>query len=154
MALVPQPIFFHKIRRNEGARKKLITLLNTEPENFSGVLEDVVKPEWLEIDGIYAGATVEVAGGAKTTLSVSINTTHKFFPEEERYEDSVTLEFKDDHEPVEILLTLQEIFDDFEDFHGVFAIDFGTSNTVYAYKQKLASSATPEEVFDRPKFST
>jgi molecular chaperone DnaK (HSP70) len=154
MALVPQPIFFHKIRRNEGARKKLITLLNTEPEDFSGVLEDVVKPEWLEIEGIYSGATIEVGGGRKITLPVSINTTHKFFPEEERYEDSVTLEFRDDREPVEILLTLQEIFDDFEDFHGVFAIDFGTSNTVYAYKQKLASSATQEEVFDRPKFSS
>ncbi|MHC4663563.1 MAG: Hsp70 family protein [Planctomycetota bacterium] len=65
------------------------------------------------------------------------------------------LEFRDEEvDPVDILLTLQEVFDDFEDFHGIFAIDFGTSNTVFAYKRKLASSATPEEVFDRPKFSS
>ncbi|MHC4663564.1 MAG: hypothetical protein ACYS8W_18040 [Planctomycetota bacterium] len=45
MSLVPQPIFFHKIRRNEGARKKLITIVNTEQTDFSAIIDDVTKPE-------------------------------------------------------------------------------------------------------------
>jgi len=136
MALLPEPIYYHTIKREDGAKRKLIYIVNPDDETASLEVADVEKPEWVEIEEIYPGAKIDFPAGKRTPVVVNLNTNHRFFPHGQSTDEKVKVEFADES-VMEIPITIQSITEGIEDFRGVFAIDFGTTNTCYAYKGKL-----------------
>ena len=50
MAIIPDPIFFRKLKRGSGGKRKIINFANTEGESVKLTVSDVEKPEWLELE--------------------------------------------------------------------------------------------------------
>jgi molecular chaperone DnaK (HSP70) len=134
MALISDPIFYHTIRRNAGGKRKLIHVTNSDPKDLELTIQDVEKPEWVEIEGVYPTATIKLERGKRTPFVVNVNTAHQYFPMEKSMEEKVRIVFDDDKHVLDIAITLPEIIDKILPFRGVFAIDFGTTNSVYSYK--------------------
>jgi molecular chaperone DnaK (HSP70) len=135
MPINPEPVFFRTLKKNAGAKRKLITITNTDEEDFDAGIQDVEKPEWVELEKIQPGAQLKLKKGRRTPVVVNINTNHKFFRRGESEDSTVKITFDDERE-LAITVTIQEIIDKIEFFRGVFAMDFGTSNTCYAWKDK------------------
>ena len=135
MPIQPEPVFFRTLKKNAGAKRKLITVTNTEDEDFDQSITDVEKPEWVELEKIQPGARMKLKKGRRTPVIVNINTNHTFFRKGESEDAEVKIIFEDESE-LRIGVTIQEIIDKVEYFRGVFAMDFGTSNTCYAWKDK------------------
>jgi molecular chaperone DnaK (HSP70) len=137
MALIPQPIFYRKLKRADGGKKRSIFVTNTDDKDFKAKITDIVKPEWLELEGLYSGQSVAFKGGnRKTPVVVQINTDHKFFPTEKSYDQPLRIDF-DNGESLPVTVTIQEIEEALQVYRGTFAVDFGTTNTVYSYKTSL-----------------
>ncbi|MHC5037122.1 MAG: Hsp70 family protein [Planctomycetota bacterium] len=136
MPLLPEPIFYQTIKREDGAKRKLIYIVNSDDDPLALEVKDVEKPEWVEIEELFPGAKVEFKPGKRTPVIVNMNTNHRFFPHEKSLDEKVRVEFADEL-VMDIPITIQAIIEGIEDFQGVFAIDFGTTNTCYAYKGKL-----------------
>lgn len=134
MALVADPVFYHTVRRNSGGKRKLIYVTNSDPVDLELEVQDVEKPEWMEIEGVYPTAKLKFERGKRTPIIVNLNTTHQYFPSVSCMNEKARISFTDGKHVLEIAITLPEIVDKIEPFRGVFAIDFGTTNSVYAYK--------------------
>ncbi len=135
MPINPEPVFFRTLKKNAGAKRKLITVTNTEDADFEQTIADVEKPEWVELEAVQKGVKLAFKKGRKTPVIVNINTNHKFFRKGESESAEIKIKFDDERE-LRIAVTIQEIIDQVEYFRGVFAMDFGTSNTCYAWKSK------------------
>lgn len=135
MALIADPIFYNTIRKNSGGKRRIIHVTNTDPVDLELVVTDVDKPEWIEIEGVYATATLKLDKGKRTPLIVNVNTAHQYFPSDQCMDQKVRISFEDNR-VLDIAITLHEIIDKILPFRGVFAIDFGTTNSVYAYKAR------------------
>ncbi|MHC4600463.1 MAG: Hsp70 family protein [Planctomycetota bacterium] len=136
MPLLPEPIFYQTIKREDGAKRKLIYIINSDDDDVSLEVTDVEKPEWIEIEEIIPGAQLDFESGKRTPVIVNLNTNHRFFPHGASLDEKVRVQFADDL-VMDIPITIPAITEGIEDFQGVFAIDFGTTNTCYAYKGKL-----------------
>ncbi len=152
MAIIPDPIFFRKLKRNSGGKRKIINLANTEAEPVKLTIADIEKPEWLELEGLYRGATLEIGPKKKKPVIVDVNTTHKYFPKDQTYDGAVLIEFEED-EKLEISIIVQEIAEESTEFRGVFAVDFGTTNSCYAFKGKIGKSGSIEDALKRAQSS-
>jgi hypothetical protein len=152
MAVIPDPIFFRKLKRNSGGKRKIINFANTEAEPVHLTISDIEKPEWLELEGLYKGSTLEIGPKKKKPVIIDINTTHKYFPKEETYDGAVIIEFEEG-EKLEISLLVQEIIEENLVFRGVFAVDFGTTNSCFAYKGKIGKSGSIEDALKRAQSS-
>ncbi len=150
MALVPDPIFFRKLKKNSGGKRNIINLSNTEAEPIKLTIADVEKPEWIELEGLYRGSTIEIGPKKKKPVIIDINTNHKYFPSEDSYDGSVLIEFEEG-DKLEISIIVQEIIEESLVFRGVFAVDFGTTNSCFAYKGKIGKSASIEDALKRAK---
>ena len=96
MALIPQPIFYRQLKRNDGGKRRNINVTNTDEADHIAKIADVVKPEWLELEGIYPGQEMTFPGGKKKTpIALQINTDHKFFPSDPSYDEPIRIEFED-----------------------------------------------------------
>jgi len=134
MALIADPVFYHTVRRNSGGKRKLIYVTNSDPVDLELEVQEVEKPEWMEIEGIFPTAKVKFERGKRTPVIVNLNTTHQYFPSVSCMNEKAKVTFTDGKHVLEIAVALPEIVDKIEPFRGVFAIDFGTTNSVYAYK--------------------
>jgi hypothetical protein len=152
MAIIPDPIFFRKLKRNSGGKRKIINLANTEAEPVKLTVADIEKPEWLELEGLHRGATLEIGPKKKKPVIIDINTTHKYFPKDQAYDGAVLIEFEED-EKLEISIIVQEIVEESTVFRGVFAVDFGTTNSCYAFKGKIGKSGSIEDALKRAQSS-
>jgi predicted nucleic acid-binding Zn-ribbon protein len=123
------------LKKNAGAKRKLITITNSDEEDFEATIADVEKPEWIDLEKIQPGATLKLKKGRRTPIIVNINTNHTFFRKGESEDAEVKITFDDERE-LKVGVTIQEIIDRVDIFRGVFAMDFGTSNTCYAWKGK------------------
>jgi len=148
MAIIPDPIFFRKLKRNSGGKRKIINFANTESESVKLTISDIEKPEWLELEGIYRGSTLEIGPKKKKPVIVDVNTTHKYFPKEATHDGVVLIEFEEG-EKLEISVIVQEIIEESLMFRGVFAVDFGTTNSCFAYKGKIGKSGSIEDALKR-----
>jgi molecular chaperone DnaK (HSP70) len=133
MALIADPIFYNTIRRNSGGKRRIIHVTNTDPVDLELVVADVEKPEWIEIEGVYATSEFKLEKGKRTPFIVNVNTQHQYFPTTQCMDQKVRVSFEDNR-VLDIAITLHEVIDKILPFRGVFAVDFGTSNSVYAYK--------------------
>lgn len=133
MALIAEPIFYNTIRRNSGGKRRIIHVTNTDPTDLELVITDLEKPEWIEIEGVYPTAELKLQKGKRTPFIVNVNTAHQYFPTGQCMDQKVRISFEDSR-VLDIAITLHEIIDKILPFRGVFAIDFGTSNSVYACK--------------------
>jgi hypothetical protein len=133
MGLMADPIFYNTIRRNSGGKRRLVHVTNSDPVDLEIEVQEVEKPEWVEIEGVYPGAKLKLEKGKRTPLVVNLNTTHPYFPTGQCMDQKVRIAFENKR-VLDIAITLHEIVDKIMPFRGVFAIDFGTTNSVYAYK--------------------
>lgn len=153
MAIIPQPIFYRKLKRGDGGKRRIIQVTNTDENDFTGKIADVTKPEWIEIENFYPGQDVNFIGNnKKTALVIQINTDHKYFPKENSYDEPIKVEFEDGEE-LTLGVTIQEIQDAMQVYRGTFAIDFGTTNTVYSYKTSLEDALDKNDAFQRASCS-
>ncbi|MFC1707136.1 Hsp70 family protein [Planctomycetota bacterium] len=130
MALIPDPIFYDNIRRGHGSKRKLVHIRNTDAQELKLVVRDIDKPEWVDLEGTFAGGEVKIPASGHLAIIANLNTSHKYFPRD-RCEEKVVIRFNDGTELViQITLRITELV---EPFRGVFAIDFGTTNSCYAY---------------------
>lgn len=136
MPISAEPIFFDVITRNEGVRHKLTTLTNVAADKTEVEVIDVVLPEWAELETLIPGATLALPGHGKRDFTVIVNTNHQFFPEEEEAEDQIKIAWSNDEETM-IPVYLTRIIQEVPVFQGIFALDFGTTNSCYAYKHPL-----------------
>ncbi|MGH7145229.1 MAG: Hsp70 family protein [Planctomycetota bacterium] len=140
MALTPEPIYYEKLRRNTGAKRKLIGVRNAD-DTFEGTVKDILKPEWIELEGVYPGAALKFEKGKSTPLVFNINTSHRFFPKEPVRDEKIKM-LLDNPElgetELSIGITIPEIYEIDEPFRGVFAVDFGTTNSCYAHQGSQA----------------
>jgi hypothetical protein len=150
MAITPDPIFFRKLKRNSGGKRKIINLANTESEPVKLTISDIEKPEWLEMEGLYRGSTIEIGPKKKKPVIVDVNTTHKYFPKEATYDGAVLVEFEEG-DKLEISVIVQEIAEESTVFRGVFAVDFGTTNSCFAFKGKIGKSGSIEDALRRAR---
>ena len=153
MAIKATPIVVKKITRGKESISRLFFLQNTSEEAASLTVKDVDKPAWINIDGVYEGAFLTVPGAqpnrpGKQRLIASIDATHPHFPHK-NYEGTVTLAFTDaggEEVKVDLPVIIEEIIEEMPPFLGTFALDFGTTNSCYAYKHKVP---TKGPAFDR-----
>jgi molecular chaperone DnaK (HSP70) len=134
--LIPDPCFIDTIRRASGAKRVLVHVANGDPVPFSSTIQTVTKPEWLDIEGAMMGDTIAIKKGGKLGLVVNVNTDHRFFPTAPEAREELVLDFASG-DKLTIYLYIQEIISSVESFRGTFAMDFGTSNTCYAWKGRV-----------------
>ena len=147
MSIKPEPIFVKKIAHGKEGQRKLLFLRNTKDEPFTLTITDVDKPTWLELSGIYQGAVLEFAPTERKKVIVTVNGKHPLFPRQSPYQGVVTI-FGEGDEKVEIPLIIEKIEETIRPFLGVFALDFGTTNSCFSYKHKLPT-ATEKEAYKR-----
>jgi molecular chaperone DnaK (HSP70) len=150
--LIPDPCFIESIRRASGSKRVLVHVANGTGAAVAAEITDVRKPEWLDIEGAMLGDTLTIKKGGKLPLVVNINTDHRFFPEEKQSKEEIRIEFKD-QPPLTIYLYLQEIISTVESFRGTFAMDFGTTNTCYAWKARVGDRMQMSDVVKPPEAS-
>src|SRR5579862_4929483 len=105
---IAEPIFFEKVKRGEGSKRKLITIRNEAARAFNGKVKDVEKPEWLDIEDVVPGGTLQIGPGEKKKLVININPQHRFFPTGRVLDERVLIKFVGDIE-ISIPITLQEV---------------------------------------------
>ncbi|MCX7803588.1 MAG: Hsp70 family protein [Planctomycetota bacterium] len=130
MALIPDPIFYETIRKRHGAKRRQIFIKNTDKKPVEVKVVEVDKPEWLDLEGVFPGTVLKIPAQGSVGVVSNINTNHKFFPTG-KIEERVTLKLSDQSElSMNVTLHVTEVV---EPFRGVFAMDFGTTNSCYAY---------------------
>lgn len=146
MPLQPEPIFFRSLKRGTGSKRKLITIANTDPAPFGAVIRDVEKPEWLELEQLVPGKRLDIAAGRKLAVVVNVNTDHRFFPTEPLLGEAIRVSLEG-ADPLAITVSIQEVQEGMTEFRGVLAVDFGTSNSCFAWKPRYDERADAEAPF-------
>ncbi|HVY60826.1 MAG TPA: Hsp70 family protein, partial [Planctomycetota bacterium] len=100
------------------------------------------------------GGPFTIGAGDKKRLVVNINPQHRFFPTARVLDERVRLTFEGTDFEISIPITLQEVDTDVKYFRGVFAMDFGTTNTCYAWKNRFDANSDPQEAFAAARTST
>jgi len=153
MIIRATPIVVKRIIRGKETLSRLFFLQNTYEQQISLTVKDVDKPGWINIDGMYEGAFLSVPGAkperpGKQRLIASIDATNPHFPHK-NYEGAVTIIFTDangEEVKVDLPVIIEEIVEEMPLFLGTFSLDFGTTNSCYAYKHKVPSKGL---AFDR-----
>jgi molecular chaperone DnaK (HSP70) len=153
MPLVPDPCLVEKIKANNGATRLLVQVANG-PEAFNSKITGLNKPNWVDVEGYHLGATMAVKPSARLPMILNINTGHVQFPKDESsYKDELTFEFENGEQLV-IYLYLREITNVKETFRGTLAMDFGTTNSCYAWKGRVGSDFQMSDMLTPPKASS
>ena len=153
MIIRATPVVVKRIIRGKETLSRLFFLQNTYEKQVSLTVKDVDKPGWINVDGVYEGAFLSVPGAkpdrpGKQRLIASIDATNPHFPHK-NYEGTVTITFTDangEEVKVELPVIIEEIVEEMPLFLGTFSLDFGTTNSCYAYKHKVPSRGL---AFDR-----
>jgi len=140
MDIKSDPIFVKTIARGKEGQRKLLFLRNTKNEPLTFTVKDVDKPTWLEISGIYQGVVLDFTPGERKKVIVTVNGKHPLFPRQSPLQSVVTIVGEGDAK-IEIPLIIEKIEEEVKPFLGVFALDFGTTNSCYAYKHKLPTAS-------------
>jgi hypothetical protein len=149
MALIPQPIFYRQLKRGDGGKRRIVQVTNTDDADYVGRITELEKPEWIELEGVYPGQEITFTGkNHRTPIVVQVNTEHKFFPTGPEYDEPIKIEFEDG-EVMNIGVTIQEVLEAMPLYRGTFAIDFGTTNTVFSYKTRLEDALETSDAFKR-----
>lgn len=146
MSVVPEPIFFPTVKRGEGAKRVLIALRNDENRDVTHEVTNLTGPEWIDIEGIQRGSKISFRKGEKKQFVVNLNTTHVFFPAASRVTDERVTLTLDDQWTLQIPITIQEIINREDVFNGVFSLDFGTTNSCYAWKARHLPGKDPSKL--------
>ncbi|MCX8039643.1 MAG: Hsp70 family protein [Planctomycetota bacterium] len=150
--LIPDPCFIESIRRGSGAKRVLIHVSNTDDRPLQLKITEVAKPEWLDIEGAMLGDTLSFRKKGKLPLIVNINTDHRFFPSAGPHREELRFEF-DQAPPLTVYVYLQEVIAEVGSFRGTFAIDFGTTNTCYAWKERVGDTMQMSDALKPPQVS-
>lgn len=133
MRLMADPVFFDTVKINTGAKRSLINITNEEEGDLELTIKDMEKPDWLDLEAVYPGVKLSLPRKKRTPCVVNINTTHKYFPKNPVRDEKIRIVF-DNEEVLEISITIPTVITKVEPFRGVFAVDFGTSNSCFAYR--------------------
>ncbi|HZU99407.1 MAG TPA: hypothetical protein VFF73_22050 [Planctomycetota bacterium] len=151
--LVATPIHFRRIERGSGVRATVSRISNAGQEPVEVAVARVRSPYWIDVGRrndqgefipLAAGAAIALAAGAEAELAVRLDTTHPEFPAA-RASEEVALEVASGEALVKIKVFLDEVSSARAPYDGVVAVDFGTTNTCYAWKD--------DEHFGSPKCS-
>ena len=133
MRLSADPVFFQSVKINTGAKRSLINITNEEDKDLEVTVKELEKPDWLDVEGVYPGVKLTLPRKRRTPVVVNVNTTHKYFPKNPVRDEKIKFTFDND-EGLAIAITIPEIITKVEPFRGVFAVDFGTTNSCYAFR--------------------
>ena len=150
--LIPDPCFIETVRRASGAKRLLVHVANAGGAAKQLTITTVSKPEWLDVEGAMMGDTLTFKKGAKLPLVVNINTDHRFFPTQTGVREEVRFEFAEG-EPLTLFVNIQEIISTVQTFRGTFAMDFGTTNTCYAWKERVGDHIQMLDLVKPPQAS-
>jgi molecular chaperone DnaK (HSP70) len=140
MAFSADPVFFASVKRNSGAKRRLIRITCSEDRDLEVGVKDLQKPEWIDIEGVFPGEKLRFERGKALSCIANVNTTHKFFPKKSVQDEAVRVILADD-QVLQITVAIPEIVDVIEPFRGVFALDFGTTNSVFAFRGGTAKAS-------------
>ncbi len=146
MGLIPEPIFFDEVQKNSGAKRKLINIASDEADPLTLTIRSVDRPEWIEIEELKEGTELTFQPNQRKRYIVNLNTTHRYFPSEKCLDEKIVYEFEDDT-ILELPITIGKINDDVTIYPGIFALDFGTSNSCFGWKNRYDATQDPAEVF-------
>ncbi len=133
MRLMADPVFFQTVKINTGAKRSLINITNEEDKDLELTIKDMEKPDWLDVEGVYPGMKLTLPRKKRSPVVVNINTTHKYFPKNPVRDEKIKFTFDND-EVLSISITIPEVITVVPPFRGVFAVDFGTTNSCYAFR--------------------
>ena len=148
--LIPDPCFISLLERGTGPRRIRVRVANPG-ETLSLHVTDVVKPEWLEVESAHHGDTVLFPGHGVEVLVVNINTDHRFFPAVANISEQIEVVFAD-HPILRLQLHILTVREP-QPFRGVFAIDFGTTNTCWSWKARAGDRVTISDLMASPRVS-
>ncbi len=152
MGLIPEPIFFAEVKKNSGAKRKLINIASDESETLELEIRSVDRPEWIEIEELKEGTKVVFKPQQRRRFIVNLNTTHRYFPEDKCLDEKIVYEFEDDT-ILELPITIGKIDSEVSVYPGIYALDFGTSNSCFGWKNRFDATQDPTEVFRPAKTS-
>src|SRR5580658_2169342 len=139
--LVATPIHFRRIERGSGVRATVSRIVNSGDSPIEVAVARVRAPYWVDVGRrgengdfvpLSAGAPLALAAGAEAELDVRLDTQHPEFPAA-RATEEVALELASG-EAIALKIFLDEVTGAPAPYEGVVAVDFGTSNTCYAWK--------------------
>ena len=142
MIITPDPIFFERIIRGSGPKRKLINISNGGADDWETTVTSISKPDWLEVEDVVVGQSMLIPGRQRISVIVNVDSNHQFFPMDQSLEEELQIVF-DDETDLAIPITIQEVIAEKVDYPGVFAMDFGTTNTCFAYKNKFDPTVDP-----------
>src|SRR3990172_5531831 len=96
MRLIADPVFFQTVKRNSGAKRRLVNVLNEGERELEVTGKEIEKPDWLGIEGAYQGVKLKFPRKKRTPLVANLNTTLKFFPKKPVKDERVRIFFDND----------------------------------------------------------
>jgi len=153
MIITPDPIFFERIIRGTGPKRKLINISNAGAEDWETKVSTIKKPDWIELENLLEGRDILVPGRQRVGYIVNLDSSHQFFPMAQSLEEEVHIVFEDETE-IAIPITIQDVVSEKIDYPGVFAMDFGTTNTCFAHKNKFDPTVDPAKASQPANSST
>lgn len=179
MALRPDPIFFQEITRDGPSTKVAFFIENTAEHDCAIKFVKVERPPWLFIDQLGRGGSQEVLrkgfvtvlpARSKSRFVARANAGHPDLPSGDRFSGDVGLsilttlrfdkdqveainweDYEEDERDMSVPVRIQRIVSSVETFHGVLAVDFGTTNTCYAYRPTQSKSV---EAYEAPPIAS
>jgi hypothetical protein len=128
------------------------------------------------IDPVYPGKVLIFEKRIKKRFIANVSSGHPFLPEgasstDERVSMKILTTLRGEHddsdieeldwdlyieseESLDVTITIQSIVDQQEDYRGIFAVDFGTTNTCYAYKTIRVRGRDPRAAHERPAMAS
>ncbi|MCD4658423.1 MAG: hypothetical protein K8S87_12885 [Planctomycetes bacterium] len=190
--IVGKMIYFAEITRNSGVRGELLELSSQFEDELSVTVIGVETPEYVfipeletkkaefdedmeeetmeQVELVFETGETKGERSEKKNFKIEVDSDHFNFPTQDKcpIRESITIHFKigEDIESLNITLVIANI-KEIPIFQGVMALDFGTSNTCYAYKEPFFDSddsvqISPEipsaifytQVSTKPRFKT
>ena len=150
MAITAEPIHIEEITRGSGVRQRLTRLTNQSDEPITVKVEDFVQlPEWVEMEELTWGSVLKFGPHESHDVVVIINTSHQYFADTDSVDEDkmgpdrtvshntqVRIKYESGEETI-IPIFLPRIVLEMPAFQGIFSIDFGTSNSCYAWRKPL-----------------
>ncbi|MFH1707402.1 MAG: Hsp70 family protein [Planctomycetota bacterium] len=152
MNIIIEPVFFELLRVESGIKKGLIHILNQSDEDFKAKVVDVKKPAWIEFEKIEIGGALSIKKRGKAPFVVRVDTGHKLFADEIDDNNGITLE-TDQGDPLQIAIVVEKVIKEIPRYNGTFAIDFGTTNSCYAFRSRVGEASDIEGAFKKAKTS-